>query len=54
MDNYEIVYAADNNFAPVLGTSLVSLFENNKDININITIFDSGISENNGSKQLKK
>lgn len=50
MDNYEIVYAADNNFAPVLGTSLVSLFENNKDININITIFDSGISKDNKGK----
>lgn len=50
MDNYEIVYAADDNFAPVLGTSLVSLFENNKDININVTIFDSGISKNNKNK----
>lgn len=44
-NKYEIVYAADNNFAPIMGVSIVSLFENNRDAEeINLTILDSGIS----------
>lgn len=51
MENYEVVYAADNAFASVMGVSIISLFENNRDLdNLRITIFDSGISENNKVK----
>lgn len=53
VDNYEIVYSSDDNFAPILGTSLVSLFENNKNINFNISIFDSEISKDN-KKRIEK
>lgn len=43
-----IVYASDDNFAEILGISLVSLFENSKDVDdIRIYILDSGISDIN-------
>lgn len=43
-----IVYAADNNFAEILGVSLVSLFENNRSThNIQVYIIDNGISKIN-------
>lgn len=46
--SYNIVYAADDNFAMVLGVSIESLLKNNQNLkNINITIFDSGISNKN-------
>ena len=45
MEDYEIVYAADDNFASIMGVSLLSLLENNQDLeNLRVTIFDSGIS----------
>lgn len=47
---YEIVYASDDDFTPILGTSLVSLFENNQNVNLNISIFSSKISETNKKK----
>lgn len=50
MENYEIIYAADDGFAPIMGVSLTSLFENNKGLDIHITILDSGISEENKRK----
>lgn len=46
--NYHIVYASDDNFAEILGVSIVSLFENNQSASsITIYILDSGISEEN-------
>lgn len=46
--NMHIVYASDDNFAEVLGVSIVSLFQNNKDAeSITIYILDSGISNEN-------
>lgn len=48
-----IVYASDDRFAEILGVSLVSLFENSKDMDgINVYILDSGISEKNKQKLL--
>ena len=45
---YNIVYATDDTFAPVLGTSLLSLLRNNKEAKkINFFILDSGISKEN-------
>lgn len=46
-----IVYASDDGFAEVLGVSLVSLFENSRDMeSIVVYILDSGISELNRNK----
>ena len=43
-----VVYASDNNFAEIMGVSIVSLFENNKDMEkIIIYILDSGINNEN-------
>lgn len=43
-----IVYASDDNFAEIMGVSIVSLFENNKDMEeIVIYILDSGIEDKN-------
>lgn len=48
---YQIVYAADDNFAEILGISLISLFENNRDASdIRLTILDEHISERNRNK----
>lgn len=45
---YNIVYASDDNFAEIMGVSIVSLFHNNKDAdNINLWILDSNISDIN-------
>lgn len=47
-DVAHIVYASDDAFAEILGVSLVSLYENSKDMtDIIIYILDSGISEQN-------
>lgn len=45
-----IVYASDNNFVQVLGVSVVSLFENNRDADIQVYILDHDISTANKSK----
>lgn len=51
MEDYEIVYAADDGFASIMGVSLLSLLENNQDLNnLRVTIFDSGISNENKGK----
>lgn len=51
MEDYEIVYAADDDFASIMGVSLLSLLENNQDLeNLRVTIFDSGISDENKEK----
>lgn len=43
-----IVYSSSNSYAEIAGTSIMSLFENNKDIdNINLFIIDNGISDSN-------
>lgn len=48
-----IVYASDNNFAEILGTSMISLFENNKECSeIDVYILDDGINEDNKAKLL--
>lgn len=50
---FHIVYASDERFAEILGVSLVSLFENNKDMDeINVYILDSGITEESKKKLL--
>ena len=46
-----IVYASDDLFAEILGTSMVSLYENSRDMqDIIVYIFDSGISTSNKEK----
>ena len=43
-----IVYASDDGFAEILGVSLVSLFENSRDMReIRVYVLDSGISKYN-------
>jgi lipopolysaccharide biosynthesis glycosyltransferase len=49
-----IVYASDDQFAEILGVSMVSLFENSKDMDsIQVYILDSGISDLN-LKRIKR
>ena len=46
-----VVYASDNNFAEIMGVSMLSLFENNKDVDeINVYVFDSAIEDENRLK----
>lgn len=46
-----IVYASDNRFAEILGVSLISLYENSKDMeDIVVYILDSGITQDNKEK----
>lgn len=46
-----IVYASDDKFAEILGVSLVSLYENSKDMDdIKLYILDSGITDENKQK----
>ena len=48
-----IVYASDNNYADILGVSIVSLFENNRNSKeINVYILDDRIQEDNHIKLL--
>lgn len=43
-----VVYASDDKFAEILGVSLVSLYDNNRDMkSINVYVLDSGISDIN-------
>lgn len=49
-DKAHIVYASDDKFAEILGVSIVSLFENSRDIEISLYILDSGITANNKMK----
>lgn len=43
-----IVYASDDNFAEIMGVSMLSLFENNKDVEeIVVFILDDGIKQQN-------
>ncbi|MCC8151281.1 MAG: glycosyltransferase family 8 protein [Lachnospiraceae bacterium] len=50
-EDMHIVYAADDQFAEILGVSLTSLYENNKNINqIYVYILETQISENNKSR----
>lgn len=47
----KIVYQSSDSFCMMAGISIISLFENNKDIDIlDIVILDAGISERNKSK----
>ena len=46
-----IVYASDNRFAEILGVSLVSLYENSKDMDdIVVYVLDAGIKQENKEK----
>ncbi|MCM1577354.1 MAG: glycosyltransferase family 8 protein [Ruminococcus sp.] len=48
-----IVYASDDNFAEIMGVSLLSLFENNRECpEINVFILDGGIGGENREKLL--
>lgn len=48
-----VVYASDDKFAEILGVSLVSLYENNKDMDdIVVYVLDSGIRDENKEKLL--
>lgn len=48
-----IVYASDDKFSEILGVSLVSLYENSKDMEqINVYVLNSGISSQNMEKLL--
>ena len=48
-----IVYASDDKFAEILGVSLVSLYENSKDMeNIFVYVLDSGINKGNKDRLL--
>lgn len=43
-----IVYASDDNFAEILGVSMLSLFENNKDVaSITVYVLEDSIRDNN-------
>lgn len=42
-----VVYASDDKFAEILGVSLVSLYENSRDIELVVYVLDSGITEEN-------
>ncbi len=46
-----VVYASDDKFAEILGVSLVSLLDNNQDMEqIHIYVLDSGVSDDNKEK----
>ena len=46
-----IVYASDDGFSEILGISMVSLYENSKDMeSIAVYILDSGITDTNKKK----
>lgn len=46
-----VVYASDNQFAEIMGVSLLSLYDNNKEFEeINVYILDSGICDDNIEK----
>ena len=50
-NEYNIVYATDDRFCGVMGVSIASLMENNKDARIiNLTILSTDVSENNKKK----
>lgn len=47
-ENFHVIYSFDNNYAQQAGLSILSLLDNNKDIdNLKITIIDCGINETN-------
>lgn len=49
--NLHVVYASDDKFAEILGVSLTSLYENNKEMEqINIYVLDGGIKDSNKEK----
>lgn len=49
-EKLHIVYASDDNFAEIMGISIISLLENNKNLNLDIYILDSGIKDENKKK----
>lgn len=54
MEKLNVLYLTDNNYAVFAGVSIISLFENNKDIDeINIYVIDDSISQTNKNIYLK-
>lgn len=48
-----VVYASDNNFADIMGVSMISLFENNRECDsISVYVLDDGIAGDNREKLL--
>ncbi len=52
-NTYHILYASDNNYAPIAGVSMTSLFENNQDVNIEVYYLNDNISDLNKDLLLK-
>ena len=48
-----VAFSSDNNYVKQLEISMISLFENNKDMNISVYIIDNGINNENKEKMLK-
>jgi lipopolysaccharide biosynthesis glycosyltransferase len=46
----DIIYASDDNFAWIMGVSMLSLMENNSDVDICFHVLDGGIDEKNREK----
>ena len=42
-----VAFSSDNNYVKQLEISMISLFENNKDMNISVYIIDNGINNEN-------
>lgn len=47
---HHVIMAADDNYAQHLGVCLVSLFENNKQLSFEVSIFENKISKDNKTK----
>ena len=46
-----VMYASDDNYAWLMGISMISLFENNKEsTEINVYLFSDGLTEGNKEK----
>ena len=50
MNDYHISYNVIDAFIPIMGASMVSVLENNRDVPITFHIFTDGYSEDNAKK----
>lgn len=50
METINVLYASDNNFSAVLGTALYSLFEHNKDNEIQVYVISQQITQENKTR----
>lgn len=48
--SYDILYQSDENYAPVLAVSVISLIKNNKNLNFRIVIIDCGLTSDSRQK----